>query len=178
MAQTNKTEFWLRGPVADIPALLQPVAHALLQARMEVADMTTSFPDELLWVRPAGLASAGFHLQHLSGVLDRLFCYARGEQLQPTQLEYLQQEATPAIPVTTLQLTTRFSQQVDSALLQLAATDETTLTSVREVGRAKIPSTVIGLVFHAAEHTQRHVGQLLVTINVVKEQSGREKLPV
>jgi hypothetical protein len=28
---------------------------------------------------------------------------------------------------------------------------------------------VLGLLFHAAEHTQRHVGQLLVTARVVRE---------
>ena len=38
---------------------------------------------------------------------------------------------------------------------------------VREVGRDRIPSTVGGLIFHAAEHTQRHLGQLLVTVRVL-----------
>jgi hypothetical protein len=37
------------------------------------------FPDELLWEKVSGMASPGFHLQHLTGVLDRLFTYARGE---------------------------------------------------------------------------------------------------
>jgi hypothetical protein len=32
----KKYEVWLRGPVDHIPVLLQPVAHALLQAREEV----------------------------------------------------------------------------------------------------------------------------------------------
>jgi hypothetical protein len=42
-------------------------------------------------------------------------------------------------------------------------TGEATLTATREVGRARLPSTVIGLLFHAAEHTQRHAGQALTT---------------
>lgn len=172
MSQTNKTEFWLRGPVAGIPPLLQPVAHALLQARQEVADMTADFPDDLLWERPAGMASAGFHLLHLTGVLDRLFTYAKGELLQASQLDYLKQETEPQ-PLNTALLAERFFLQVDKALQQLTDTDEKTLTDFRGVGRKQVPSTVIGLLFHAAEHTQRHTGQLLVTVNVVKAASRR-----
>ncbi len=168
----NKIEFWLRGPVEGIPPLLQPVAHALLQAKQEVAEMTADFPDDLLWERPAGMASAGFHLLHLAGVLDRLFTYAKGDLLQPSQLEYLKEETEPK-PAGTHLLAERFYEQVDKALQQLANTDEKTLTDFRGVGRKQVPSTVIGLLFHAAEHTQRHVGQLLVTVNVVKEASRR-----
>ncbi|MEI9810890.1 MAG: hypothetical protein WDO16_25110 [Bacteroidota bacterium] len=50
----------------------------------------------------------------------------------------------------------------------MKTTDEAILTSVRGVGRAKIPSTVMGLLFHAAEHTMRHTGQLLVTAGILK----------
>ena len=46
---------------------------------------------------------------------------------------------------------------------------ETTLTDERFVGRKKLSTTVIGLLFHAAEHSQRHVGQLLVTVSAVKD---------
>ena len=75
-------ETWLRGPVPDIPPLLQPVAHALLQAAEEVAALLTDFPAEKLAERPLGLASVGFHLRHLTGVLDRTFTYARSEALR------------------------------------------------------------------------------------------------
>ena len=74
-------EAWLRGPVEGVPDLLQPVAHALLQAKEETRTLLQNFPAELLWNRPAGLASVGFHLQHVAGVVDRLFTYARGESL-------------------------------------------------------------------------------------------------
>lgn len=53
-------------------------------------------------------------------------------------------------------------------MTQLRSTPEASLTEVRGVGRAQLPSTVLGLLFHAAEHTQRHVGQLLVTARVVQ----------
>jgi len=169
-------EVWLRGPLPAIPPLLQPVAHALLQAREEVMELMEGFPEELLWERPAGVASPGFHLQHLSGVLDRLFTYARGASLDQRQLEALKAEGKPghlrpgmdlsqgpALP----ELLERFDRQVDRALRQLETTSGEELTQVRGVGRAGIPSTVLGLLFHAAEHTQRHNGQLLVTVKVL-----------
>ena len=65
-------EVWLRGPLPDVPPLLQPVAHALRQAGEETAAALTDFPEKLLWERPAGVESVGFHLRHLAGVLDRL----------------------------------------------------------------------------------------------------------
>jgi uncharacterized damage-inducible protein DinB len=153
-----------------MPALLQPVAHALLQAREEVETYLRDFPNALLWERPAGVASVGFHLQHLAGVLDRLFTYARGQGLTPQQLAALAAEGKPVgLPDEAAALVQLFQQQVEKSLAQLRLTEEKTLTEPREVGRAKLPSTVLGLLFHAAEHTQRHVGQLLVTARVVRE---------
>ncbi|ULQ51295.1 DinB family protein [Flavihumibacter fluvii] len=156
------TEHWLRGPIEGIPPLLQPVAHALLQARDEVNEILSGFPSELLWQKPAGLASVGFHLQHLTGVLDRLFSYAKGHGLNEEQFRYLKAEGQP-IEITLVDLLQHFNQQVDHSLQLLSTTDTNTLTDHREVGRGKLPSTVIGLLTHAAEHTMRHTGQLLVT---------------
>ncbi|GAB2857447.1 DinB family protein [Hymenobacter ruber] len=158
-------EVWLRGPLPDVPPLLQPIAHALLQAREELNAAMQNFPPALLNERPGGVASVGFHLQHLAGVLDRIFTYARAEALTESQLAALAAENPPlTIEVDTLQkLVQRFDDQVDRALKQLRATDDSTLPEVRGVGRAQLPSTVIGLLVHAAEHTTRHLGQLLVT---------------
>lgn len=164
----KKLEVWQRGPVENIPPLLQPVAHALLQAREEVAGIMSGFPEELLLKKPGGVASPAFHLQHLSGVLDRLFTYARGEALSPLQLEELYAEENPPFDITILQLVGRFNLQVDKALIQLQHTDETSLTDFRGVGRQLLPSTVFGLLVHAAEHTMRHLGQLLVTVKVLR----------
>src|ERR1700712_799147 len=82
----EKSEVWQRGPLEDISPILQPVAHALLQAREELSHIMNSFSEPLLWERPAGVASPAFHLQHLTGVLDRLFTYARKEPLTSDQL--------------------------------------------------------------------------------------------
>ncbi len=167
-------EVWLRGPLPTVPPLLQPVAHALLQAREEVTEFLADFPVEKLAERPLGLASVGFHLRHLTGVLDRAFTYARGAALSKTQLVYLAAEGQPPTHAGAVEeLVTAFSQQVDSALAQLENTSEATLPDWRGVGRAQLPSTVIGLLVHAAEHTTRHVGQLLVTSKLVMSSDLR-----
>ncbi|MEI9910958.1 MAG: DinB family protein [Bacteroidota bacterium] len=168
MSQPAIIEYWLRGPVEAVPGLLQPVAHALLQARDEVTNALQIFPDEKLWEKPAGAASVGFHLQHLRGVLDRLFTYAKNKALTQQQLEALANEGKAyGGNMTVQELLTAFHLQVEISLEQLKHTDETTLTAARGVGRAKLPSTVLGLLFHAAEHTMRHTGQLLVTANIL-----------
>jgi uncharacterized damage-inducible protein DinB len=170
----QKHEVWQRGPLAFIPPLLQPVAHALLQAREEVDEMMTQFPSALLWERPAGMASPGFHLQHLSGVLDRVFTYARNEALDVFQFEQLAAEGkNTETGYKTVELVKRFDRQVEKAIAQLKNTDEKRLTEYRGIGRAGLPSTVIGLLFHAAEHTMRHVGQLMVTVAVIKDAPVR-----
>lgn len=169
MTPVETREVWLRGPLPAVPPLLQPVAHALLQAREEVQALGNGFPENKLWARPAGVASAGFHLQHLTGVLDRLLTYARAETLTVGQLEWLANEGKPQPGADSFAaLFQLFSQQIDKALQQIQHTEQQTLTEVRGVGRAQIPSTVLGLLFHAAEHTQRHVGQLIVTVAVVR----------
>lgn len=177
MSQTKLPEVWLRGPVAGIPPLLQPVAHALLQAREEVSTYVADLPAEKLWEKPAGLASVGFHLMHLTGVLDRLFTYAKGQSLSPEQLKALSAEGSEPFPgCTAIDLANLFHSQVDKALAQLQATDEQKLLEHRSVGRAQLPSTTLGLLFHAAEHTQRHVGQLLVTARIVKHSYPQKSL--
>jgi hypothetical protein len=169
LEMSQNLEVWQRGPLPDIQPLLQPVAHALLQAREEVQEYMEDFPLELLWSGVAGLASPGFHLQHLSGVLDRVFTYARAEGLSSGQFEQLKEEGRDSDGgYTVSSLLERFSKQVDTALEQLRKTDPDTLAEYRGVGRAGLPSTVIGLLVHAAEHTMRHVGQLLVTVAVLK----------
>ncbi|MDB5190731.1 MAG: DinB family protein [Segetibacter sp.] len=177
MATTNLPEVWMRGPVEAVPALLQPVAHALLQAREEVNELASNITPGMLWQRPAGVASIAFHLQHMKGVIDRLFTYAQGKSLSTEQLAYLQQEGKePAEPVTIDELVKVLNSQVDTAMAALKTMDETTLPAYRGVGRKQLPSTVLGLLFHAAEHTMRHLGQLLVTVKVLRDNVGRSGL--
>lgn len=164
---TNLPEYWMRGAVDNVPALLQPVAHALLQAKEEINDLMHDFPDNLLFQKPAGVASPAFHLLHIPGVLDRLFTYAKAGTLTQLQLDYLSAESTTQENITTKILLTNLETQVNKALQQLSETDEKSLTEWRGVGRKQLPSTVIGLLFHAAEHTMRHTGQLIVTVKLL-----------
>ncbi|MBW3630838.1 MAG: DinB family protein [Gemmatimonadetes bacterium] len=164
-------EFWLRGPIDGIPPVLQPVAHSLLQTREDASRAAESLSVDELWDRPAGCASAGFHLRHMAGVLDRLFTYARGEGLDEERLAYLRTEADPGRPPADAgALVQRMQRSIDQALEELRGIGEDTLLLPRKVGRQELPSNVLGLIFHAAEHTQRHTGQLIVTARVV---SGR-----
>jgi uncharacterized damage-inducible protein DinB len=165
---TQSLEVWMRGPIAGLIPLLQPVAHAILQAREEVNLMMIDFSNELLWERPNGVASVAFHLQHLSGVLDRLFTYANNQVLNEDQLELLALESDETQFLTVKALLTRFNNQVNKALTQLKNIEEKTLLEPRGIGRKQIPTNQLGLLFHAAEHTQRHVGQLLVTVRILK----------
>ena len=161
-------EIWLTGPVPEVPALLQPVAHALLQVQRELREILVDFPEQKLWEKPKGMASVGFHLQHLSGVLDRLFTYAKSEVLTETQLLFLKNEGMENAALTIEKLIQQFDLQVAKSISQLKNTQPETLTEVRFVGRKQIPSTHIGLLFHATEHSTRHLGQLLVTVNFSK----------
>jgi uncharacterized damage-inducible protein DinB len=157
-------EVWQRGPLPGVPALLQPAAHALLQAQEEINELMKDFDEQLLWKRIAGQASVAFHLQHIPGVQDRLFTYAKGEMLSELQLAYLKEEGKENNALTVTLLLDNLNRQTARSVEQLQQTDINTLTDAREVGRKKIPSTVSGLLFHATEHTMRHTGQLLVTV--------------
>lgn len=169
MENKENLEVWLRGPLPNIPSLIQPVAHALLQAQEEINKLDQNFPTTLLWEKPAGLASVGFHMQHLAGVMDRLFTYARGESLSEIQFSHLKnEESAPFEGCSFKDLLDKLNTQFSLAIQQLRLTNPDTLTEVREVGRAKIPSTHLGLLFHTAEHTQRHLGQLFVTMKILQ----------
>ena len=91
----SNVEAWLSGPVEGIAPVLQPTAHALIQAREEIAAHAASASTDDLW-RPRGAgATAGFHALHLAGALDRLFTYARGEMLSDAQKAAAKAEAVP-----------------------------------------------------------------------------------
>jgi uncharacterized damage-inducible protein DinB len=167
--ENNNVEYWLRGPVDDISPLLQPVAHALLQANAEIQDIINDFPKENLWLRPAGVASVGFHLQHIAGVLDRLFTYSKGESLTAAQLDYLHNEGKENDALSPGDLLAALQQQIETSIDYLKTLNEQILTEPRYVGRKQLPSTAIGLLFHSAEHTMRHTGQLLVTARVLTQ---------
>jgi hypothetical protein len=138
---------------------------ALEDGEAAVAGLTA----DQLWLEPGGAASPGFHLLHLAGSTDRLLAYARGERLSEAQRAALTAENGRREPRHNVEeLVAGWRTAVEGALRQLAATPEATLTDVRTVGRLQLPSTVIGLLFHAAEHAERHVGQLVTTVKIIR----------
>ena len=162
-------EVWLRGPVPGFSPLVMPAVHCLMQCREEIRAVASGLSIEHLRAKPGGAASAGFHLRHIAGTLDRLLTYARGQQLNGEQLAALRSEREPVEPAATAeQLIALAEAAIQVALDTLQATPEADLLVSRAVGRAALPSNVLGLLFHAAEHTHRHTGQLVTTVRVVK----------
>jgi uncharacterized damage-inducible protein DinB len=159
----SEPEVWLRGPIEGVPPHLQPVAHSLLQSREETERLLTGMSVDQIWRSDGSAASVGFHILHAIGSLDRLFTYARGALLSDAQRQVLTQESQPDTDLAADDLIAGFDAAVERALDQLRETSGERLIDARRVGRAGLPSTVIGLLFHAAEHTQRHVGQALTT---------------
>lgn len=161
-------EVWLRGPLPGIPPLLQPAAHALVQVREDIESATGPLNDSQLWQRPGGVASIGYHILHLPGSLDRLLTYSRGESLSVAQLAALGAEKTAhddrAAHTTLL---AGLASGIDAALRYFEGVDPGTLLEPRLVGRLKLPSTKLGLIFHAAEHSSRHAGQVVTLARIV-----------
>lgn len=162
-------EAWLSGPIEGVPPLLMPVAHALTQSKEDLRAAASALTSGQLWLRPGGVASVGFHLRHIPGSADRLLTYALGRGLSEEQLAALQREREPVdAPVT--QLLDEVDVVLDRVIDQLRRTRSEQLLERREVGRARILSTVLGLLFHIAEHTQRHTGQVITTAKIVQSE--------
>lgn len=166
------TEWWQRGPVDGIPALLQPVAHILLQVRESTGELVAGLTEEQWNARPAGIASAAFHVRHMTGVIDRLFTYARGDALAPEQLDVLPGEGAALAIADVPAALDALALRIGAALAELQTIDVATLGDYRAVGRAQLPSTTIGCLVHGAEHAMRHVGQLSVTTHIVREANA------
>ena len=159
-------EPWLRGPIPDIESLVQPVFHSFAQVREDLAAHTEGLTSEQVWRNVGSLPSLGFQLRHIAGSVDRLTTYLMGEQVSSEQIAALKQEAEPGAPLAEL------LAGVDSAL----SASETSMRTLRPeqiheprfIGRKRLPSSVLGLLVHLAEHTQRHLGQAITTAKLLR----------
>ena len=167
----TQPEVWLRGPVHGVPDALMPAAHAFLQTMEDVEQAAGDLTLDQLWQTPGGVASVGFHILHLAGSTDRLLTYARGERLSADQRASLAAEQAPERR-TASDLIAGLRTAIDSALSQLRVVPVDTIYEARTVGRAALPTTVVGLMFHAAEHSQRHAGQLVTTAKIIRARAG------
>ena len=160
---------WLQGPVPGVPESLMPVAHTLLQVKQEAGRLAADLAPDELWARPGGYNPAGFHLLHLAGSLDRLLSYARGEELTRAQREALERERRSGeeeLPVEVLVAT--LHDTIDRSLEKLRQTPAESVHDARAVGAARLPATVGGILYHAAEHSMRHLGQLVTTVKILR----------
>jgi len=160
-------EAWLSGPVEGVDPWLQPAAHALVQTRVEFRGALAGLSAEQLSARPSGIASLAFHALHVAGATDRLLTYARGAALDEAQKAFLAREKAESAHAAEELLAT-LGTALDRALDQIRATPRERLLEPRPVGRQRLPSTVLGLIFHAAEHAQRHAGQATTTSKLLR----------
>jgi hypothetical protein len=159
----------MRGAIDGIAPALQPVAHSLLQVREELSALLPTLSTADLSAKPYDIASIDFHVRHIAGSLDRLFTYARGGALSPLQVAALQSESESS-GLSSDQLAAFVGAAIDEAVRQVRdwSLRADQLFDARSVGRQRLPSTVIGLLMHAAEHAQRHAGQVATTARIVR----------
>ena len=162
-------EVWLRGPLEGVDRRLMPVAHALLQAREDLERELSDLNVLELWFKPGNAASLGFHVQHIAGSIERLLTYAMGGSLNEAQRRAIPLEAEPGDPPADAASVLRSAQNaIDTALKTMHFQRSDDLYADRFVGRAKLPSTMLGILFHIAEHTSRHVGQIITTKKIIR----------
>jgi uncharacterized damage-inducible protein DinB len=153
-------EPWLRGPIPGANPLIAPLLYSFQHAREDLARYAGPLTVEQIWARPYGMGSAGFHLLHIAGSTDRLITYLEGRELTPEQRAFLAAEETSA-EQSAAELLAEMDRVFEHAEAVVRAIDPAALAEARWVGRKRMPTTVIGLLTHIAEHTLRHVGQAI-----------------
>ena len=165
----KRPEPWLCGPLDGFSRLTMPAAHALLQSRADIETYVSQFAVEEVWDELGGAPSVGFHLRHLVGSIDRLLTYTAGRNLTEEQFNYLTSERSPGdSPPDAVQLINSVQTKIDELMDVIRTTPDEILFESRTVGRAQLPTNVFGLLFHIAEHTQRHTGQIIATAKVAR----------
>ena len=158
----DKVEPWLRGTLGEYDAVRRQVLHALELAAEDAERWCAPLSDAELENQPFGLAPVAFHLRHIARSLDRLLTYAEERQLNDRQHALLTSE---------LQAGSGAMEELRAGLAEararVIAFAPGSYEEWRGVGRGRLPATAGGLLVHAAEHTQRHVGQAVTTAQVV-----------
>ena len=164
-------EPWLRGPIEGVPAHLMPVFHSFAMVREDLARYTEGLTTEDVWRRTGTLPPLGFHLRHIPHSVDRLVTYLCGDQLSEAQLAILKQETEPST-ATLQELLAEVDAKLSEAEARLRAVGKDSMDEPRYIGKKRLPSTVLGLLVHVAEHTQRHLGQAITTAKLARETRG------
>ena len=168
MGLNELPEPWLRGTLAEMPAVPRAVLHALELAEEDLKRWCGPLSDAELNARPAGIAPVAFHLRHIARSIDRLLTYAEGNQLSKAQLATMNSELHPGAKRE--ELFTELNLALRKSAARIRAFDVARLNEPRAVGKKELPTTLGGLLVHVADHTQRHVGQAVTTSKVVVAQ--------
>jgi uncharacterized damage-inducible protein DinB len=164
---STQPEAWLRGPIAGVHPMTAPLLYSLQQAREDLAKWTEGFSDDDFWKKPApDVAPVGFQIRHIGGSIERLLTYLEGRQLSDEQLSEMKREQEPG--ATRAELFEALEHSFSRAEAVVKAIDPRTWQDARAVGRKQLPTTVGGLITHMAEHTQRHVGEAIITAKLVR----------
>lgn len=166
MNMDSLPEPWMRGPMKGVSPFVAPVLYSFQQAREDLAEHTEGLTPGELWLRPFGFGPVGFHIRHAGGSVERLTAYLEGKQLAPEQLAAQQQEMAPG--ANREELLAELEAALARAERVILRVDASQLTATRTVGRKRLPTTVIGLLIHIAEHTQRHVGQAIAAAKLAR----------
>jgi hypothetical protein len=159
-------EPWLRGPIPGLHPLIAPILYAFQQTREDLALHTAGLTIEQVWATPHGYGSLGFHIRHMAGSTDRLMTYLEGKQLSESQMTALRREHDPGASLEQLLAAMDLNFQRAESIVR--ALNPANLADPRGVGRKHLPTTVIGLLTHIAEHTQRHVGQAICAAKLAR----------
>jgi uncharacterized damage-inducible protein DinB len=162
-------ELWLRGPLEGVHPVVMPVFFTFAQVREDLGKHIRGLTREDVWRNLRGAASLGFHIKHIAGSVDRLTTYLEGGKLNETQMQFMREEGQSDADLD--ELLRLMDATLHKSEEQLKQVDPATLYDARAVGRKALPTTVIGLIVHLAEHTQRHPGQAITTIKMLRETS-------
>src|SRR5215467_7980214 len=153
MTEAKQPEPWLRGTLAEVPAVGRAVLHALQAAQEDLPKWCGAFDKQQLNARPNGVASVAFHIRHIARSVDRLLTYAEGRELSTAQIEELRTEMEPSAGTAEIFSELRVQlRRAEGRIRALAVTEN--LEATRGVGRNALPTTVGGLLVHVADHTQ------------------------
>lgn len=166
----SQVEPWMRGPISGVEPLVMPVFFSFQLVREDLARHTEGLSIEQVWHREGSLPSLGFHLRHIAGSVERLTAYLMNEPLTETQLAFLKDESKPG--ATLEELLDAIHRSLAATESRLHAIDPASIYDARYIGRKRLPTTVLGLLVHIAEHTQRHLGQAITTAKLARQTSS------
>jgi len=158
-------EPWMSGSHTDVPAVGRAVLHALELALDDLTKWTAGLTDAEVHAHPLGLPSVAFHLKHIARSVDRILSYAEGSQLSAEQLVVLktEQSGDEGLAALLAEVEVSFSNAAERVRVLATADFET----FRGIGRKQLPASLGGALIHVADHTLRHVGQVVTTAKVL-----------